>query len=250
MVLPHHGEDVGGGKAWVLSISQSQQFPSEYVVTSGDLLVVWEVPQSVNFSHEGLTVVVNVALGDLIGTEGPVFLPDEVGPGVTALTDVARLSLVTQTVTLTIAIVAEWNTDATKASLCVETLLVLRTDCRVPTLVNISAGLVVVRQLVAGQTADEGAGRVEAGVAVDTARTLLTLVNISASLPVISQLVARQAAPPAPHCVDTKLLLTAVVDIFTALVNVPALLAFSQPLVTRLAGWKILKYNFRQMDLN
>ena len=168
MVLPHHGENVGGGEAWVLSISQSQQIPSEYVVTAGDLLVVWEVPQSVNFSRVGLTVVVNVALGDLIGTEGPVFLPDEVGPGVTALTDVARLSLVTQTVTLTIANVAEWNTDAIKAALCVQTLLVLRTDCGVPTLVNISAGLVVLSQLVAGQTADFTARGVEAGLTLWT----------------------------------------------------------------------------------
>ena len=168
MVLPHHGENVGGGEAWVLSISQSQQIPSEYVVTAGDLLVVWEVPQSVNFRRVGLTVVVNVALCDLIGTEGPVFLPDEVGPGVTALTDVARLSLVTQTVTLTIANVAEWNTDAIKAALCVETLLVLRTDCGVPTLVNISAGLIVLSQLVAGRTADFTARGVEAGLTLWT----------------------------------------------------------------------------------
>ena len=64
----------------------------------------------------------------------------------------------------------------------------------------------------------------------------LTLVNISAGLPVISQLVPRQAAAPAPHCVETKLIRAAVVDIRAALVNIPALLAVSQPLVTRLAG--------------
>ena len=77
---------------------------------------------------------------------------------------------------------------------------------------------------------------VEAGLTLLTARTLLTLVNISAGLLVLSQLVSRQTAPPAPHRVDTDFLRAAVVGIRVALVNIPALLAIIQSLVTRLAS--------------
>ena len=168
-----------------------------------------------------------------------MFLRDENSPGVASLTDCGLFSLVTPTVSSSVIIVAEGDTDAGKVPLRVEALLVpVRADCGVLTLVNISAGQTVSSQLEPALTADEAARGVEARLSLLTARALtrLTLVNISAGLLISSQLVPRQAAPPAPHCVDTNLLLAAGVDVRAALVNIPALLALTQVLVARLAG--------------
>ena len=235
MVLPDHREDVRVGEAWVCSLSQSQRFPPQYVVTSGDLVVVGEVSQSVLQS-----LSVNRTLCHLILTEGPVFLPDEDGARVAGLTHCGPFSLVTLTVSRGINIVAAGNTDTAKVPLRVDTFSVsLRTDGGVLALVNVPAGQVVLGQPVAGVTADEAARGVEAVLALLTvgAPAWLTLVCVSAGLSILPQVVAGRTTPPAPHRVETNLVTPAVVDIRAALVDIPALLAVSQVLVARLAGW-------------
>ena len=237
VILPHYGEDVRVGESWIFSISQSQHFSPQYVVTSGHQVVVGEFLQSLHSRTRSLILLVDVALRDLIFAEGPVFLRNEDSSLVTTLTDTTLASLVTLTVTTAVLIVAGWNTDTAEASLSVETFFVLiRTDREVLTLVNINTGQIVLSHRVAGITADMTARGVEAGLSLLTGRALLTLVNISAGLLVLSQLVSRQTAPPAPHSVDTDFLRATVVDIRVALVNVPALLAIIQSLVTRLAS--------------
>ena len=93
-------------------------------------------------------------------------------------------------------------------------------------------------QRVAGITADMTSRGVEAGLVLLTARALprLTFVCVSAGVVICPKAVARQAAPPAPNRVDTNLLLTAVINIRAALVNISAILAVTQVFVARLAG--------------
>ena len=240
MVLPDHREDVRVGEAWVCSLSQSQRFPPQYVVTSGDLVVVGEVSQSVQGGAVSESLLANVALRHLILTEGPVFLPDEDGARVAGLTHCGPFSLVTLTVSRGINIVAAGNTDTGKVPLRVDTFSVsLRADGGVLALVNVPAGQVVLGQPVAGVTADEAARGVEAVLTLLTvgAPAWLTLVCVSAGLSILPQVVAGRTTPPAPHRVETNLVTPAVVDIRAALVDIPALLAVSQVLVARLAGW-------------
>ena len=168
-----------------------------------------------------------------------MFLPDEDGARTAGLThgDLS-VSVDTETVTLLFSpVVAAWNADTLKVSLSVETFFVfIRADGGVLTLVNITATQAISSQLEPAVTADEAARSVEAVLTLLTARALLTLICVSAGVVICPQVVARQAAPPAPHRVDTNLLLTAVINISAALVNIPALLAVSQVFVARLAG--------------
>ena len=219
-----------------MRVGEARVCSPQYVVTSGDLVVVGEVSQSVL-----QTFTSHRTLRYLILTECPVFLPDEDGARVAGLTHCGPFSLVTLTVSRgNINIVAAGNTDTGKVPLRVDTFSVsLRADGGVLALVNVPAGQVVLGQRVAGVTADEAARGVEAVLALLTvgAPAWLTLVCVSAGLSILPQVVAGRTTPPAPHRVETNLVTPAVVDIRAALVDIPALLAVSQVLVARLAGW-------------
>ena len=167
-----------------------------------------------------------------------MFLPDENSARTAGLTQGGLFSLIALTVSSTIKYVAGWNTVTGKVPLSVDTFSVfIRADGGVLALVNVPAVKIVFCHRVAGITADEAARGVEAVLTLLTARALLTLVCVTAGLVIRPQVVARQTAAPAPLRVDTNLLLAAVINIRAALVNIPALLAVSEVLVARLAGW-------------